>query len=319
MRRLLSFLWKAAVSAVLLYLATRLVDFGALRDRLSRVNLGWIAFGVVVLIFQIAVASLRWRQIADHVRAPLTFSNSLRYTLIGAFFNQALPSTVGGDASRIWLLARSAGSWRAATYSVLIDRAVGLIWLAVLVFVCLPWSLRLIANPVGRATLILIGSGAILGPATLFLIAWLGRSFFRRWRVTQHLVELAGELRTVLLRPGIGAAVGGLTIIVHLMTVLFVWAAARSIASPLEFVQSLLLIPPVILIAAVPISIGGWGVREGAMVTAFAYAGLPESDAFAISVLYGGCTFLVGLLGGLLWITTKEMPSAAEMARENGQ
>ena len=76
---------------------------------------------------------------------------SLRFTLIGAFFSQTLPSTIGGDAARMWFLARAAGHSKPAVYSVLMDRAAGLIWLAALVLVCLPWSMRLIESPVGRA------------------------------------------------------------------------------------------------------------------------------------------------------------------------
>jgi hypothetical protein len=64
----------------------------------------------------------------------------------------------------------------------------------------------------------------------------------------------------------------------------------------------LLLVIPVLLIAAIPLSIAGWGVRECTMIIAFAYAGLPESDGLVVSVLLGAALFAVGLLGGAVWI-----------------
>ena len=66
--------------------------------------------------------------------------------------------------------------------------------------------------------------------------------------------------------------------------------------------DSLLLIPPVVLVAAVPVSIAGWGVRENAMIAAFVYAGLPDGDGLLVSVLFGAGSFVIGALGGMAWI-----------------
>ena len=65
---------------------------------------------------------------------------------------------------------------------------------------------------------------------------------------------------------------------------------------------ALLLVLPVLLIAAIPLSIAGWGTRETAMVLAFGYAGLPESDGLIVSVLLGIAMFAAGLVGGVIWI-----------------
>ena len=73
---------------------------------------------------------------------------ALQFTFIGSFFSQVLPSTVGGDAARIFLLARSGGGWAAhATYSAPIDRIVGVTLLAAIVIACLPWSMGIVTIP----------------------------------------------------------------------------------------------------------------------------------------------------------------------------
>ena len=74
--------------------------------------------------------------------------------------------------------------------------------------------------------------------------------------------------------------------------------AARS---SVDFVYLLFLFLPVILVASLPISIAGWGVRETAMVLAFSYAGLAESDGLIVSILYGAATLAVGVIGGIVW------------------
>ena len=85
--------------------------------------------------------------------------------MIGTFFNQTLPSAIGGDAVRLWLVARAGAGWRAATYSIFVDRAVGLIALAVIIVASLPWSYRLIGDPHGRIALLLVDFAALAGEA----------------------------------------------------------------------------------------------------------------------------------------------------------
>lgn len=71
--------------------------------------------------------AVRWQEIASVCHATLAFNSALQITFIATFFNQVLPSTVGGDGARIWLFARKGAGWAKATYSVLVDRVVGLV------------------------------------------------------------------------------------------------------------------------------------------------------------------------------------------------
>jgi uncharacterized membrane protein YbhN (UPF0104 family) len=88
-----------------------------------------------------------------------------------------------------------------------------------------------------------------------------------------------------------------------LITVAAAWCCAKAIASPVSFAQILFLMPAVQLIATLPVSIGGWGVRESSFMFAFAYAGLAQSDGLVISILFGAASFIVGMAGGIVWIT----------------
>jgi hypothetical protein len=60
--------------------------------------------------------------------------------------------------------------------------------------------------------------------------------------------------------------------------------------------------PPVSLVATLPVSIAGWGVRENSFMFAFAYAGLAQSDGLVISILFGAVSFIVGIAGGVVWL-----------------
>jgi uncharacterized membrane protein YbhN (UPF0104 family) len=306
MRRLLSFLAKVAVSALLLYLSLRSVNVGVVVERINQLNAGWLFFILIVLMVQTALLAVRWRQIVLVSGANLSLSAALRYSLIATFFNQTLPSTIGGDAARVWLLGRSGAGWRLAGYSVLIDRGVGLFALAILVVVCLPWSLALVRDPVGSAALVVIGFSSIVGALIFTAITFAPKRVMNRWWLTRHLAATAGIAWRLCLSPGSAASVGVLSIAIQFLTVTAVWGAAQSINAPLEFPFALFLVPPVMLIAAIPISIAGWGLREGTMIVAFAYAGLSPDNGLVVSVLFGAASFIVGALGGIFWIASGE-------------
>src|SRR5215471_10084280 len=156
MRRLLLSSLKILVSAALLYLALRKVDFHDLASRFNVASLGWIALAIATTLLQIFIGVLRWREVSAECGAPLGLTQAMRYNLIGAFFNQTLPSSIGGDAVRLWLVARAGAGWRAATYSIFVDRAIGLIALAIIIVASLPWSWQLIGNAYGRSALLLV-------------------------------------------------------------------------------------------------------------------------------------------------------------------
>lgn len=309
MRQLALIAVKLAVSVALLYFALSRVNLGSLGERLTHVNPAWIMVAIAIGLLQIIVVGIRWQRIVQACGADLTVWQSFRFSLIGAFFGQALPSTVGGDAARIWLLARSGAGWRTASYSVLLDRFFGLLALAVLVTGGLYWSFQLIASPVGRLVLLTIGLGTLAGSVG-FLVAG-GWPILARWKIVRPIGDMAALARQLIGSRQSGPLIVLTSPVIHLMTAAVAWSVARAVAARLGFFDAFLLVLPVILIATVPISIAGWGLRESALVIAFLYAGLPESDGLVVSVLLGLVMLAVGLIGGLVWLASPTAPRLA--------
>lgn len=314
MRRMLLLLLKAAVSILLLYVSLRAVNFVALGERLSHLKAGWIGAALLLQAVQVALQAMRWRTIALACGSSLTPRAAVRINFVAAFFNQVLPSTIGGDAARMWLLARSGGGWASAAYSVLIDRVVGVLALAVIVIACLPWTLALVQDPIARAVLLLIGAGAIAGALVFILIGVLKLPLLERWAPTRHLIEVSRTARRLAQSSRSAASVGAMSFGIHLLTIASIWCIAQSVAASASFTLLLFMIPPVILISTIPLSIAGWGVREGSMVVAFTYAGLAAGDGLIVSVLFGLTAFAIGTIGGVLWITGDMRKSKARPA-----
>jgi glycosyltransferase 2 family protein len=306
MRRIVISSLKILVSAALLYLALRKVDFHELASRFNVASLGWIALAIAATFLQIFIGVLRWREVSAECGAPLGLTQAARYNMIGAFFNQTLPSSIGGDAVRLWLVARAGAGWRAATYSIFVDRAIGLIALAIVIVASLPWSYRLISDPHGRTALLLVDFAALAGGLGFLALGRLNWPWLKRWWGTHHLHACAVIANRVIFSPTRGPKVAVLSLLVHVLAVVIAWCVVRSIAAPVLFGQVFQLVPPVMLITMVPISIAGWGVRETAMGLAFGYAGLPTNEGVNVSLLFGAVSFIVGACGGLVWILSAE-------------
>jgi uncharacterized membrane protein YbhN (UPF0104 family) len=303
MRRALSVLIKLTISGLLLYLALNWVNLGTVASRLSQIDPRWVAFGLLLPLMQTLLLAMRWQEIIGQCGADLPLGQMFRFCMAALFFNQTLPSSVGGDAVRIWMAGKQT-NWRIAAYSVLIDRVVGVISLAIVVTACLPWTLSLVRNPVGRSALLLIGLGCLAAGVVFVSLAWQRLRVLQRWAPTRHLAATATVALGILRSPRVLARIFGLSFIIHLLTVVLAWCAARSVGADLSLAYALFLVLPVILIAIVPISVAGWGVREGVMVAAFGYAGLPPSDGLIVSLLFGASYLVIGGIGGLVWTLT---------------
>ncbi|QOZ27184.1 lysylphosphatidylglycerol synthase transmembrane domain-containing protein [Bradyrhizobium sp. CCBAU 51753] len=306
MRRILLSTSKILISAALLYFSLRKVDLHDLASRIQIGSLGWLGLAMAVTFLQIFLGVLRWREIGTECGAPLQTRQAMRYNLIGAFFNQTLPSSIGGDAVRLWLVARGGAGWRAATYSIFVDRAVGLIALAVVIAATLPWSYRLISDANGWTALLLLDLAALGAGFGFLLIGVLPWPWLRQWWATHHIHACAVIANRVLFSRAHGLKVAVLSVLIHVVTVVTAWCVVQAIAAPVTFGQIFQLLPPVMLITMMPISIAGWGVREATMALAFGYAGLVANEGVNISLLFGAVTFVVGVFGGLVWILSPE-------------
>src|ERR1700731_3368067 len=306
MRRILLSTIKILISAALLYLALRKANFSDLASPIDVASLGWLGLAIAVTFLQIFVGVLRWCAISAECGAPLTTRTAMRYNLIGAFFNQTLPSSIGGDAVRLWLVARNGAGWRAATYSIFVDHAIGLIALSIIIVASLPWSYNLISDPNGRSALLLVDFAALAGGVGFLVLGMLRWPWLKRWWATHHIHACAVIANRVIFSRRRGPKVTVLSLLVHVLAVVIAWCVVQPIAAPVTFGQTFQVIPPVMLITMLPISIAGWGVREATMGLAFGYAGLMTNEGVNVSLLFGAVPFLVGACGGLVWIFSAE-------------
>jgi len=294
---------KIAVSAGLIALVLSKIDLSQLTGRLLSPRLGPLVVVLALVAVQIAVVAWRFRRVLEALARPIRFAEALTINMIGLFFNQSLPSTMGGDAMRVWRLVRGGAPLGAAVSGVVIDRITALIGMVLLIVLTLPLLFGVVED---RRPVIAFSAVIAIGVAGIVIVLMIRRvpSFLQRWRIARGIGGLIGELRRIVLQPQHAGPVLGIAVIGHVMTTVVVYGLAVAYGVGVSYLDCLVLVSPVMLIAVVPVSIAGWGVREGAMVAAFALVGINAADALVVSVAFGLLNVLIGLPGGLVFLFT---------------
>ncbi|GEO80181.1 lysylphosphatidylglycerol synthase transmembrane domain-containing protein [Pararhodospirillum oryzae] len=291
---------KVGVSAGLLATILGSLETDAVLTRLSPA-VAWAALpALAVLQIQALGGALRWRAALTRLGHPLGLGACWRNVLLGLFVNQAMPSTIGGDVARVW------NGWRLglpagfATRSLVTDRVFSFLGLIAVCLVGLPFLAGRASDPLvisGLLTLVLGGLGCL---AVLLALRALPARVATRPGVREA-VALSRTAWSVLGSRHSGPVVGALMVLPHLLDITVVWLYAHALGAPVDWLALALVVPPAILTSAVPVSIAGWGLREGALVVGFGVLGLPGDLALACSLLYGVSAVATGLIGGLIW------------------
>jgi uncharacterized protein (TIRG00374 family) len=292
------FLLRLTVTVGLFALILWQLGPSAIVDRLQGLHAEPLALSALLLGTQFVIYAWRWKRIVNHVSAkPASYGDLCRYLGASNFYGQLLPSTVGGDLVRTAMLARRVGL-RSATLSVLIDRITGLAILIVLVLLVVPvlaWRIGLAWAVLGLAALGLGALGLFVG----FLLMS-GRTPPDRFPwMTSRVRTLARHTREALTSRRLAPTVIGCGALTQLGSVTLIFVLARAVGVPLAFVDCLLLVPPALLISALPVSLGGWGIREGALAGGFALIGVPPADVVTVSILYGLTAPAIGAVYGI--------------------
>jgi uncharacterized membrane protein YbhN (UPF0104 family) len=207
---------------------------------------------------------------------------------------------MGGDAVRIWKLT-SLMPVETALASVSLERIVALLAVPIIFIVGAGILLHLVPPGPYRWSLYAVMGAAACG---LLALLWADRvplpPKLLRFRAVEVLFAMPAAARQLFRDPGCLVRALSLSIVIHLGVGTSLWVLARGFGVDAPLAAFLLLAPLVTMVTSVPISIGGWGVREGAMITALGFMAIAPVVALAISIQFGLIMLVVGLPGGLI-------------------
>lgn len=311
----LLFLGQATISVgLLLYLVLKINVVDAI-STISNANPWLLLASVAQLAIQLALVTVRWSIIATSMGAALPIGLGMRFVWIGAFFSQILPGSVSGDLLRIWLFWTKCKSRRIAVYSVTLERVVTLAMLLVVVLASQPGlAARGVSFIYAVAAASMLAAILIIAAALVLSVGWLRTK--RNWWSIRVLSHAADDLRGLLKSRARAAALLMLSLASYLNMAIAMWLIARALDLSVSIADCIVLVPLIVLATSLPISVGGWGVREGAAIVLFGLIGLPRDSALVLSVLFGVSTILATLPGSWLWITRDGQRGISKMPAE---
>lgn len=307
---------KAGVTGGILWVVSANVDFHLILERSESVRPSWILLGLGFFLIQAVLNAERWRGLVRNSGAFLGFFDAVRIYLEGLFFNQALPTSVGGDIVRAYRVTRLQHPVQQAINGVLLDRLCGIASLLLVILTAQPafWALV----PDGRAR---IGYLSLPLGGLIIIVVFLFLHRFPFWRRVGLLLKGIKDFTHLAWRLALtpSASVPALTLgfLGHCAVVSGAWALARSIGMDVGWMECFVVVPAALLFTMVPVSIAGWGVREGAMTAGFALIGADATGGLAVSVMIGLTLLVVGLIGGTFWLAWRSGSTMPDTPQES--
>lgn len=299
---MLSVALRVGVTLAVMFLIFRSIDLQSVLQKM--VNADPVLL-LLALLFQLAstlVAGYRWKMVMRRLNFGQSFRFYLRSYFKGTFFNQALPTSIGGDALRVLDVARTGHRKRDAFYGVASDRGLGLAGLLVFNWLALQINPDLLPHQVFLTLNGVVSFGFFGFVALRFLhkLNWL-----ERFPLTVLFVRISQRLARILASGRDTVAHLALALFIHLLGMLTIYFIGSSVGLEFDFLTYMAVVPPVILLTLVPISLAGWGVREGGMIGLFTLIGADQTLVLSMSILYGVVLLVSSLPGFYVYLTGK--------------
>jgi uncharacterized membrane protein YbhN (UPF0104 family) len=302
---------KVAVSVALMTFLLSRIDIARLWASARQASPMWLAIALVVYFANVVAAVWRWDLLLTVQRVRMRKSALLGSFLVALFFNNFLPSNIGGDVIRIRDSAKAAGSKTLATIVILVDRVIGLMGLVFIaalgatvgaaaaghgpapIWPSWLWAGFFLAAMVSApAVLAPAGLGRLLQPLAVFHPEWVG----------DRIDGLTGALARFRQRPGalascfLGALVVQASVVVFYVTVAF---ALHVDITPWDLA---VIVPLSFIVQMLPVSLNGFGVREATFLLYFTRLGLPKESALLLSLVATAVAMLFSLSGAAVYI-----------------
>jgi glycosyltransferase 2 family protein len=315
MRRWLIIALKIGITGLILSFFVWQLDLRPTARALSTIS-PYAIFAAIVAVLAVSLAAAgRLVLVVAGFGRRFGLGDSYRVTLECMFFSQTFISFLGGDALRIWRIRRLGLPLAKASSAVILDRLIGTLINHAFLLATLPWFLSSSASNSVKLVLMVLAAAGVAGFA---LLVWLGYARgrigilallparIRAGAVAAFIIEastLGRDLLTGRRRLAWICVLSGFMTMTNMLTFALI-LVGMGVALPLAL-GCALLVPAIIEIAMLPISLAGWGLREGASVVAFGALGLPADQALGASIAFGLTGTAVSMLGGILWLVDR--------------
>jgi len=269
---------RLAVSAALVAWILRRTPFQAVGAAFRSADLRFVLLAMGLQLFDTFASVRRWRLLIRAQGGEAPFPGLVRAYFIGIFFNNLLPSTIGGDTVRVVHTSLSGVGRAKALAVIFVDRFLGLLALVLFAVLGALASGRLTARLPSLLAWVM-GGAAVLG--LLAGLLFLHLNFQDKWSVL--------------------ARAFGWSLLLQTSVVLGGWCLARALHAPIPLPYFFLIVPLALIVMMLPVSINAIGVRENVWAFFFAAFGVSAALGVAVAWLSYGLVLAQALIGGAVY------------------
>jgi len=303
---------KIAVSIALLAFLFSKIDTARLWTSARKASLPWLVVALGVQTLNLIASTWRWRLLLDAQDVRLKSRTLLGSYLVATFFNNFLPSNVGGDVIRIRDTVGATRSKTLATTIVLVDRALGLMALVLIsavgataaaryygsgaspIWPSWLWAFFLVAAAITAPVVYAPeGFGRLLQPLTIVHPEWVGKRI-------DKLTEALSRFRE---RPSALAGCFSGAVFVQGLMVVFYLAVVYALKIPITASELAVIVPISLVVQMLPVSVNGLGLREATFSFYFTRLGLPIESAVLLSLMGAAVLMVFSLSGAAVYVS----------------
>ena len=303
---------KIFVSLVTLIFIAIFLDWHAVLESISRLKWWALPMASLLQVCAFLVGITRWHTLLCARGVTYRRKDLVQPYFIGAFFNNFLPSSTGGDAFRIYHIHRSNHGTAAAFSPVITERVIGfttLLLISLLAFQFYDGNELLIARVVGVAANLLIIIILFLVLAGIPSCYWPAHRFLERWsekKIVRGILTVAETSHESIKKPWLVGKIVLISALMHGFIIIVFITLGQAVGSDLPLGTYPLIVPLILVSSGLPITIGGLGVREVAGIVLLTSAGMLQPDAAAVSLLFIPTLLLASSPGLFLFLRKKK-------------
>ena len=302
---------KIVIGAGLIVLLLRITPLREVGSHLRNADKHYLFLSAGLYLSGLLIGPLRWSRLLSAKGIRLPFKKLASYFFIGLFFNNFLPTIVGGDVARATYVAMDSNKKAEAFASTVVDRAIGFLALTgIVLFVTLLFS-----------HLILDKNTLTISAAAIFILTGLVSLFFNKF-VFNRLTGVLPKIKLFNIGTKLASVYSsiyfykkhkltcllafGLSIILQSALILANYFLGYSVGMRITLVYFFLFIPIIAFVSMIPLSPNAIGIRESGYVIFFSQIGVTKAQALSLSFLNLSLVFLSSLIGGLIFLFKRE-------------
>jgi uncharacterized protein (TIRG00374 family) len=301
---------RIALSISLLFIIFQKIDLQKFLLILRKVDLKFFIFSFFLYIFSQYISTHRWRLLLLAKGIKINFLKLFSFYFVGMFFNLFMPTLVGGDLFRTYDLYRETSDVKESAASILLERLSGLFALVILSLLSLILGFSQIKDEP-----VVIYSITILSFSFFSLIILIFNEnlknflskIFKNIKIWEIIIKFHTTIFEYKRYPLTFLKVILLSFVVQIISLFIFYTMTVALNLNINFIYVWLFTPLITLFSMIPVSLGGWGLRESATIYLYSKIGISSEESLILSLSVSFIFTLASLIGGIILIVRKRL------------